>query len=285
MNNINGYKRYHEKPNTIVKGGKVYIKEMYFNTLNEYKNRKIRVYLPSTYDFSNPDNRFPVIYMLDGKNLFDDYTSFVGEWGVDEAIEKAIKENKTNGIIVVGIDAPEKAFDRALEMIPKGIELKDNRLNATSGYAELLGDFIFKEVKPDIDQTFYTLSDKNHTGVGGSSMGGLMSFYLAVNYSTYVNYSLPFSPAFFLFKQHSFKKYLEDYVSNNNEIGKMFLYVGDNGFESQFVSTTFKTYRFMRKAGFSHESVKLVYDSDKLHHENSWKKYFPEALEFFNYLK
>ena len=174
---MNGYNLYTNTPNTIDYRARVYFKTFHFETKNDFKDRLVRVYIPSTYNFDDPNHRFKVIYMMDGKNLFYDYTSFVGEWGIDESIEAMIQNHINDGYIVVGIDAPNTDIDRSLEMSPD--ELRRNKkyqLNG-KGYASLLGKFIFEVVKPDIDKTFYTLPD--YTGVGGSSMGGLMAFYLA----------------------------------------------------------------------------------------------------------
>ena len=288
MKEINGFKLWEKQPNTICDGARVYTKEIYFKTKNRYKNRLIRVYVPSTYDFSNPNKRFPVIYMLDGKNLFDDHTSFVGEWGVDEFIEDAISKGETEGIIVVGVDAPNNGKARALEMIPKGIKptVKDLKwLGDKDFYADLLGDYIFKTVKPIIDDTFHTLTDKYHTGVGGSSMGGLMAFYLATEYSEYCNYSLAFSPAFFLFDADSFNKYINNMFSRKNDIGNIYFYVGGVGFEAQFVKSTKSTYEFMKSIGYGDKQIKYVYDKTQEHNEKAWRIYFPDAIKFFNYLK
>ena len=288
MNEINGFKLWNKEPNTICSGARVYTRRIFFNTQNPNKRRLIRVYIPSTYDFDNPNKRFPVMYMLDGKNLFDDYTSFVGEWGVDETIEKMIANHETEGMIVVGIDAPKNGDDRSLEMIPKGIVRKEKRLRDLSDddvYAEKLGDYIFKIVKPIIDETFYTLSDKYHTGVGGSSMGGLMAFYLATSYSQYVNYSLAFSPAFFLFDNKSFHEYLDKSFKNNKDIGNIYFYVGGVGFESIFIKTTLSTYQYMKNIGYSDSQVKYVEDRSQEHNEKAWRIYFPDAIRFMNYLK
>lgn len=282
MNKINDFTLWNKEPNTICKGARIYTRTLFFNTKNRYKKRLIRVYIPSTYDFNNPNKRFPVLYMLDGKNLFDDYTSFVGEWGVDESIEEAIKNKKTEGIIVVGVDAPKNGTARALEMLIEGIEPKDPK---AVGYASVLGDFIFKELKPIIDDTFFTLKDKKHTAVGGSSMGGLMAFYLAIKYQEYAQYSLAFSPAFFLFKKESFKKYLLDNVSKDKDIGKIYFYVGGIGFEKQFIKTTLYTYQYMERIGFNNQEIKFIYDENQEHNEKAWRIYFPDALEFFNYFK
>lgn len=275
MNFINGYERYLKVPNTICKSAKVYTKTFFFNTKNEFKNRLVRVYLPSTYDFSNPNQRFPVLYMLDGKNLFDDYTSFVGEWGIDESIEEMIVSKKNRGYIVVGIDAPNSNIDRTLEMTPSGLNNLFDKLHG-GGYADILAKFIFDEVKPDIDKTFYTLIDKEHTGVGGSSMGGLMSFYLGVTYPDRIKYCLNFSPAFFLFKWKDFEKYLDKVFSI--DLPKMYFYVGGIGFESEFVDSTYKTYDYFLAHGFKKEDTILVHDPNKEHNEKAWREYFPSAL-------
>ena len=103
---IGPFELYKKRPNTISKGF-LYTAELEFDVPNVDRKRLVRVYLPSTYDFENPDNRFAVMYMMDGKNLFDDYTSYVGEWHVDEAIEKRIRQHK-EACIIVGIDSAKK---------------------------------------------------------------------------------------------------------------------------------------------------------------------------------
>lgn len=274
MEFINGYSKYYKTPNTIHPLGRVYMKSIHFETNNSFKERLVRVYLPSTYDFSFPNHRFPVLYMLDGKNLFDDYTSFVGEWGVDESIESLIEQGLSNGMIVVGIDAPNTNIDRTLEMTPEGMNNIFDVLNG-GGYAHLLADFIFNIVKKDIDETFYTLSDKEHTGVGGSSMGGLMSFYLGIRYKDQIDYCLNFSPAFFLFKWNDWEKYLDENYST--ELPKQYFYVGGVGFEKEFVEPTFKTKEYLKSHGFSKKTT-LVYDKSKEHNERAWGEYFSSAL-------
>lgn len=274
---MNGYELYNKEPNTIDPRARVYFKTFYFDTNNDFKNRLVRVYIPSTYDFDNPGKKFKVIYMLDGKNLFDDYTSFVGEWGIDESIEEMIDNKITEGFIVVGIDAPNADIDRSLEMSPRGIKRTHKNELKGDGYAHKLGDFIFNVVKPDIDNTFFTSKEK--VGVAGSSMGGLMAFYLALEYPRMVDFSLAFSPAFFLFKWDNFKAYLDRKFSNN--LPKLFFYVGGQGFEKVFVETTLRTYNYFIERGYSHDHIKLIYDSDKEHNEKCWREYFPIMLERF----
>lgn len=286
--NLNGFVLWDKEPNTVDKRGKLYHQDLKFNTNNEFKNRKIRVYLPSTYDFNNPNKRFPVLYMTDGKNLFDDYTSFVGEWQMDEIVESLIEEKVSDGIIVVGVDAPNRDIDRTLEMTPPGLTFhKFTKMPdevRRHGYGNLLGDFIFKEVKPLIDKTFYTLKDKNHTGIGGSSMGGLMAFYLSLFYKDYVGYSLCYSPAFFLYRWKGFFELMNSKITNDKTLPQIELYVGGKGFERAFVKTTFKMYKHFKSIGFSDEDIRIIYHKEEEHNEQAWRKYVKDSLKFLHYL-
>ena len=285
MQEINGFIRYLKEPNSIHPSARVFTKVIHVEVDNEYKDRLVRIYLPSTYDFSNPNKRFPVIYMFDGKNLFDDYTSFVGEWGIDESIEEMISNGETDGIIVVGIDSAPTNIDRSEEMIPEEVAITKKYFKNVKGYASKLGDYIFKELKEEIDSTFYTLSDKKNTGVGGSSMGGLMSYYLYYKYKDYIGYSLSFSPAFFLLTKKSLKENLETYINNPENLGKMFLYVGGVGFESLFTEPTKYAYEHFRNVGFKDDQVHLLIDMSQEHNERAWRIYFKDAIRFFIFLK
>ena len=90
-NIIKEMKKYTLEPNTIQ--GTVYTAKIFIKDLVYEKERLIRIFLPSDY-FTSNIKTFPVLYMMDGKNLFDKHTSYAGEWGVDEIIENRIKENK-----------------------------------------------------------------------------------------------------------------------------------------------------------------------------------------------
>ena len=280
IDNINGFIKYTKEPNTICEGALVYTKDVFFNTLNKFTNRRIRVYIPSTYDFNNPNKRFPVLYMADGKNLFDDYTSFVGEWKIDEIVESYIKEGKIEGMIVVGIDAPNTFDDRADEMTAPEWEMANcYKTKKDIGYANLFGDFIFKVIKPMIDKTFFTYPDREHTAFGGSSMGGLMAGYVSTHYSEYVTNCLIYSPAYFLLSPKSYKEYKETMMKKSDV--RLFFYVGDVDFEHKFVKRTFETYNHYKKLGYvDNKDILIYYDENEPHNEKAWSKYFPEALDF-----
>jgi len=128
------------------------------------RDRDVLVYLPPDYG-SNPDRRYPVLYMHDGENVFDASTSFLGvEWGADETAERLIGEGKMEPIIIVAISNTDLRMD---EYTPT----RDAHFGA-GGRGGDYGRFMVEELKPFIDGTYGTLPDKGHTGVAGSSLGG-----------------------------------------------------------------------------------------------------------------
>jgi predicted alpha/beta superfamily hydrolase len=132
--------------------------------------RGLLVYLPPSYDAGA--QRYPVLYMHDGQNLFDPATSFAGEWAVDQTLEAASETGLE--AIVVGI--PNMGAERSNEYSPF-LDPKNG-----GGKGELYLRFIVETVKPIIDADFRTLTDRANTGIAGSSMGGLISLYAFFRY-------------------------------------------------------------------------------------------------------
>lgn len=133
----------------------------------QLRNRRdILVYLPPGYE--KTDRRYPVLYMHDGYNLFDSATSYTDEWYVDETMECLSREEGLEAI-VVGI--PNMGRERLNEYSP----FVDARHGGGKGHRYL--SFIARIVKPMVDRDFRTRPGKFHTGIMGSSMGGLISLY------------------------------------------------------------------------------------------------------------
>ncbi|MEA2076489.1 MAG: alpha/beta hydrolase-fold protein [Candidatus Marinimicrobia bacterium] len=141
------------------------------------RNRRIWIYLPPGYEAS--EECYPVLYMHDGQNLFNDATSFSGEWGVDETLERLISSRKINKLIVVGIENhPEYRLN---EYSPYLFEYSGLKIRPqASEYA----DFIVETLKPFIDGNYRTKPSREHTAIAGSSMGGLVSVYIGVKYQS-----------------------------------------------------------------------------------------------------
>jgi len=128
------------------------------------RSRRVWIYLPSGY--AKGARRYPVLYMHDGQNVFDAATSFSGEWGVDETLDSLRAR-----AIVVAVDNGG-AF-RMNEYNP----WKAANVSLGGGDGDQYVNFLVSTLKPFIDTRYRTLRDPAHTGVMGSSMGGLISLY------------------------------------------------------------------------------------------------------------
>ena len=155
------------------------------------RERTIRLYLPPSYT-THPDRRYPVIYMHDAQNLFDDATSFVGDWGVDESLNELAR---TRGFeaIVVGID--HGGDKRTTELNP----WPNERFGAGEGDAYL--DFIVHTVKPWIDARWRTQPEAAHTAIVGSSLGALVSHYALLHHADTFGKAGVLSPAYWIAPQ------------------------------------------------------------------------------------
>ncbi|NPV02720.1 MAG: alpha/beta hydrolase [Brevinematales bacterium] len=129
------------------------------------------VYLPK--DYAASGKKYPVLYAHDGQNLFDAKTSFAGEWQMDENLDLLVKEGYVDGVIIVGIwNTANRIGDYTPTLINN--EYVKNQGGNLTNYAK----FIIEELKPFIDTNYRTLTDRKNTGLIGSSLGGLASFYL-----------------------------------------------------------------------------------------------------------
>jgi predicted alpha/beta superfamily hydrolase len=133
--------------------------------------RQITVYLPPGYD-DRSERRYPVLYMQDGQNLFDDARAFAGHsWRLQRAADDAIGARTSQPMIIVGID--HMHADRVHEFTP----LFDEARKA-GGHADDYGRMLIEELKPLIDDCYRTLPGE--TSIGGSSLGGLAAIHLAL---------------------------------------------------------------------------------------------------------
>ena len=139
-------------------------------------DRDIIVYLPPGYD-ANKTARYSVLYLHDGQNIFDGATSFIPgqEWRVDETAQSLISAGKIAPLIIVGI------YNTGTARVNEYTPVEDAKYKA-GGKADLYGRMLVEELKPFIDTNYRTRRDAKHTGLGGSSLGGLVSLYLGLKY-------------------------------------------------------------------------------------------------------
>jgi metallo-beta-lactamase class B len=151
------------------------------------RQRRIWIYLPKGY--ATNSKTYPVLYMHDGQNLFDEQTAPFGEWGVDECLD-SLQQQLKKECIVVGID---HGGDKRLTEY----NVFDNtRFGKGEGKAYV--DFIAKTLKPFIDAKYRTIKGPAGTSIAGSSMGGLISYYAILQYPEVFGSAGVFSPSFWI---------------------------------------------------------------------------------------
>lgn len=246
------------KPKTSTASKNVRILDTAFFIPQLNRKRTIRIYLPE--DYVTSKNRYPVLYMHDGQNLFDDATSFAGEWGVDEFMDTIKKK-----AIIVGID--NGSSKRMNEYNP----YDDKRFGKGEGNAYI--DFIVKNLKPFIDKNYRTLQDKSNTMIAGSSMGGLISFCALVRYPKIFGAAGIYSPSFWITPN------LFEQVKNKGKTinSKIYFFAGKQEGDSM-VSDAMRMYNTLHKV--SKSKMKLVIKDDGKHNEATWRKDFPEFYKW-----
>jgi predicted alpha/beta superfamily hydrolase len=151
--------------------------------------RDVIAYLPPGYE-ADKRKRYSVFYMHDGQNLFDGATSFIPgqEWRVDETAQALILAGKIEPLIIVGV------YNTGIERANEYTATQDAKYKA-GGKADQYGRFLVEELKRFIDATYRTKKDAAHTGIGGSSLGALVSLYLGLKHPNVFSKIAVVSPA------------------------------------------------------------------------------------------
>src|ERR1700736_1578785 len=157
--------------------------------------RDVLVYLPRGYRRISRQ-RYPVLYLQDGQNVFDAATAFSHvEWGVDETAQHLIRQNLIEPIIIVAI--ANTGEERIHEYAPtRGvIDAGAKRKKRSRGLARNYGRFLVEELKPYIDKKYRTKPEAEFTGLGGSSLGGLLTLALGLWFSNVFTRLMVMSPS------------------------------------------------------------------------------------------
>jgi predicted alpha/beta superfamily hydrolase len=240
--------------------------------------RDIIVYLPPSYVGS--DRRFPVLYMQDGQNLFDEATSYSGEWQVDETLERLSPE----GIEVIVVGVANAGSRRYAEYTP----FPDEQGEGGEGDGYL--SYLLETVKPCVDREFRTAAGREATGIAGSSLGGLISLYAFFRYPQVFGLAGIFSPAFEVGAAR-FYSFMEQAVYS---AGSIYLDVGTleaRGLEpdpdamqelSDLYLNDVRHVRDLLLAKGYRQGQDLLYVEEQggIHHESAWARRLPATLKF-----
>lgn len=230
------------------------------------RTRRIWMYLPPDYGLV-PGKRYPVLYMQDGQNLFDENTSYAGEWGIDEAMNQLVQEGDA-GCIIVGID--NGSAHRLDEYAPW--------VNPAYGGGEGIDyiHFIVNTLKPFIDNNYTTLPGRDFTGIMGSSMGGLISMYALIEFQQVFSKAGIFSPAFWFNGDKTVQ-----HILNTGKLNDVRVFFLAGGQEPPYVTNDMdQVVEAMLTAGFGLDEINISTPSDGETAEWFWKREFPTAYKW-----
>ena len=226
--------------------------------------RRIWIYLPKDYETSH--KRYDVMYLQDAQNLFDDATSYAGEWQIDETLNK-IFEKTGKSLIVVGIDnGGEKRIE---ELSP----YKNAKYGGGNG--DNYVKFIVETLKPFIDKNYRTKPQRKFTTIGGSSLGSLISVYAAVKYPETFGKVLAFSSAFWFNA-----KELNEFISSSkvNLKQQKYYFIQGKHEDEDMEEQTKSVIENLKSKNVKSKNIFLKIDEDGKHNEMYWRREFEAAV-------
>lgn len=238
------------------------------------KEKRIYIYLPKSYGIS--DKFYPVLYMHDGQNLFDDQTAFMNaSWNI---IDSCYENPDIPEVIIVGIESDS---DRSEELIPYEFSFQDG--TKAGGRANEYLTFITKTLKPFIDQTYRTYKSPKNTGIMGSSFGGVNSTYAALVFGDYFTRFGCVSNAYYY---EGFFPKLKTLAMDTDlsHIKKFYMDVGTNETENKknnvlYIESNKEVYDILKNKIVS-PRIRFDIIDGGIHHESDWEKRFPEIIKF-----
>ncbi|KDN53882.1 alpha/beta hydrolase [Flavobacterium seoulense] len=228
--------------------------------------RKVWALLPHDYDYSGEN--YPVMYLQDAQNLFNENAEY-GNWEIDKKLA-VMSEYKVGKIIIIAVEHAEE--DR----------IKEYNVGETilgKGQGKKYIQFLVETLKPYVDSNFRTKKEREFTGIGGSSMGGLISIFSGLRHPEIFGKLMIFSPSLWVVPKMTIKND-EDYGNT-----KIYLYAG--GDESDTMIEHVQAFKnSMIESEFVNDKMKINLSINKLgkHNETYWSDEFPKAIEwlFFN---
>jgi len=247
--------RFPAKPKTSTASKNVQVIDTAFLIPQLKRTRRIWIYLPPGY--ADSKTAYPVMYMHDGQNVFDDATSYSGEWGVDEFLDST----RLRKCIVVAID--NGGVKRMNEYNP----YDNDRFGKSEGDAYI--DFLVKTLKPFIDKKYRTLKDRENTSIAGSSMGGLISLYALLKYPKIFGGAGIFSPSIWITN----KKIFDDIKSKGKKVeARVYFYGGGKEGEAMIPDMQ----KAAEELGMVSKSAITAFIRDEgQHNEARWRIEFP----------
>ena len=233
-------------------------------------DRCVSVFLPPQYD-SEPERRFSVLYLHDGQNLFDPKLSYIPgrTWRAGSTADEMNYSGRAEPLILVGI--ANTGLRRMAEYTPT----RDFRMGGGEGRA--YGQVLTDEIKPFIDTTFRTLTASEHTGLGGSSLGGLITLFLGLERPDVFSRLAVISPSIW-WDHRSILNIVRE--ARPRPRPRVWLDIG-TAEGARHVRDTEQLYRLLEAEGWEGNSdLKLLKVPGGVHDEEAWANRFDQVLEF-----
>ncbi|MGE0492550.1 MAG: alpha/beta hydrolase [Vulcanimicrobiota bacterium] len=224
------------------------------------ESRRFRVYLPRGYR-QHTHKRYPVLYMHDGQNIFDQ-GSF-GSWNAQRTLDRVIARGQVKELIVVAVDSGPNRFN---DYVPP----------EDGGRADAYARFLVDELKPYIDARFRTMPQPEHTGILGSSLGGVVSLYLGWDFFHVFRQVGAMSGSWWL------RRFRTRILNERKRPIRFYLDTGDSGIYNDGVHHAEE----FRNALLEKHEFELGDDFAYLlahrheHNEKAWETRLPQALRF-----
>lgn len=233
------------------------------------RTRRIAVLLP--HDYYQTDKKYPVMYLHDGQNLFDEYAPY-GNWGVDKSLT-TLSEQGIGDVIIVAIDHGGEL--RIQEYLPY----------STPRYTDAEGGlylrFMLEDLKPMIDARFRVLPERESTGIGGSSLGGLISLFAGFKHSDVFGKMMIFSPSLWISEE--IYEMAKEYVPAGPT--DIYLYAGGMESANHYGQVLRLENTLQEKRKYDDFDITFSHNPTGQHKEIHWGHQFPIALKWLYYSK
>lgn len=250
------------------------------------QHRRIRVLLPKHYT-TDESTTYPVVYIHDGQNVFHSREAFSGHsWKIIHTLKK---NPDLPEMIIVAIDNDndnrmnEYAPWKLTTILPKNLQL--------GGKGIEYSDFVMNVVKPFIDTTYRTKSDKAFTAMIGSSLGANISQFMGIKYQDKIGCLGIFSSANWL-NHDQFERFISRHHLSDDQ--RVFIQVGTQegddtdrsltyaNVKQAYINESLDYYQQLLRSGVSLDNIKLIIAADAQHNEEAWAQYLPECLRFLS---
>jgi len=258
--------------------------ELQIITINSkvYKNiRNLRVWLPANYFAPvNRNKHYPVLYMQDGQNLFDEATAQFHEWKFDETVQFLTGSMRIHPMIVVGIDStPRRANEYLPYPDPNNKEL--GRYETQDVHGKQYGDFVINEVMPLIEKKYRVLTGFHNTGLGGAMYGADAALYAVLAHPGVFGKVLLESPVLLI----GAGQLLKDAEKTTQLPEKMYIGIGtaeeaEEKASAENVKEVADLEKTLRDKGLGRTRLKVVLEEGAKHDEIAWSKRLQNALVF-----